>query len=65
MKKVVYLYKTYKIYIMKKYLFSLTEDTEKMINYIIAKRALKNVAKPEKLAELLRNLIKEEHERLE
>ncbi len=50
---------------MKKYLFSLTEDTEKMINYIIAKRALKNVAKPEKLAELLRNLIKEEHERLE
>lgn len=48
---------------MRKYLFSLTEETEKMINYIIAKRALKNGAKPEKLAELLRNLIKEEYEK--
>lgn len=48
---------------MKKYLFNYTEEIEQMINSIIAKRALKNGAKPEKLAELLRNLIKEEYEK--
>lgn len=47
---------------MKKYLFTYDENIEKMLNSLIAKRALKNESKPEKLAELLRNLIKEEYE---
>lgn len=46
---------------MKKYLFNYNEEIEKMINSITAKRALKNNAKVEKMAELLRNLIIEEN----
>ena len=48
---------------MKKYLFSYDQEVEKMINSITAKRALKNKTKVEKMAELLRNLIKEENEK--
>jgi hypothetical protein len=48
---------------MKKYLFSYDEEIENMINSIIVKRALKNKNKIEKMADLLRNIIKEEYER--
>lgn len=48
---------------MKKYLFVYDENIEKMLNSIIAKRALKKEAKPEKVSELLRNLIKEEYDK--
>jgi len=48
---------------MKKYLFVYDENIEKMLNSIIAKRAIKKEIKPEKLAELLRNLIQEEYEK--
>lgn len=47
---------------MKKYLFAYDEKVENMLNSIIAKRALKNKIKVEKMSELLRNLIKEEYE---
>ena len=46
---------------MKKYLFSYDDEIEKMINSITVKRALRNKNKVEKMAELLRNLIKEEN----
>lgn len=48
----------------KQYLFNYYEDTEMAINFISAKRALNKIQKPEKLCELLRNLIDEEYIRL-
>lgn len=48
----------------KSYLLNYTEDTDKKINFIIAKRALDNERKSEKLSDLFRNLVEEEFNKL-
>ena len=48
----------------KSYLLNYTEDTDKKINFIIAKRALKNEQKSERLSDLFRNLVEEEFKKL-
>ncbi len=48
----------------KSYLLNYTEDTDKKINFIIAKRALVKEQKSERLSDLFRNLVEEEFEKL-
>jgi len=48
----------------KSYLLNYTEDIDKKINFIIAKRALKNEQKSERLSDLFRNLVEEEFKKL-
>ena len=49
---------------IKSYLLNYSQDTDKKINFIIAKRALNNEQKSEKLSDLFRNLVEEEFNKL-